>query len=64
MSFGERLREIRKEQGYSQREFAQIVGITQCLLCRYEKDRIQPTLSRIEWLCSALNVSATELLGF
>ena len=64
MTFGERLRALRKERGYKQGELAKKIGMHQYLLCRYEKDQVQPTVDRIEWLCTALNVSATELLGF
>ena len=64
MTFGERLRKIRKERGYTQCKLSEIVGIRQCVLCWYETDKIQPTLERIEWLCKALEVSSTELLGF
>lgn len=64
MTFGQRLRKIRKEKGLKQGELAQKVGIKQTLISRYEKGHNQPTLERIEWLCRALEVSATELLGF
>lgn len=64
MTFGERLRALRKEKGYMQGELAEIIGINQNVLSWYENDKVQPTLERIEWLCKALDVSATELLGF
>jgi transcriptional regulator with XRE-family HTH domain len=64
MTFGERLRALRKEKGYTQGELAEKIGINNNILSKYETDKVQPTLERIEWICSALNVSATELLGF
>lgn len=64
MTFGQRLKRIRERRGYTQRKLSEIIGIRQCVLCLYETDKIQPTLERIEWLCKALKVSATELLGF
>jgi transcriptional regulator with XRE-family HTH domain len=64
MSFGERLKAIREEKGYKQYELAQKMGLGKDILCRYENDQVEPTLSRIEWLCTALEVTATELLGF
>ena len=64
MTFGERLRALRKEMGYTQGEFAERVGIAQNNISQYERNKIQPSLSRLEWICMALDVSATELLGF
>ncbi len=64
MTFGERLKKIRLERGYSQNKLAKIIGVEQCSISLYEVGRKQPTLDRIEWLCKALGVSATELLGF
>ena len=64
MTFGERLKQIRNKQGMSQNSLAKKIGIRQCVLSWYESDKVQPTIDRIEWLCTALNVSATELLGF
>ncbi len=64
MTFGERLKQIRNKQGLSQNALAKKIGIAQYLLSFYENDKSQPTVDRIEWLCTALNVSASELLGF
>lgn len=64
MTFGQRLRTLRQEKGYRQGELAEKIGIDQNLLSRYELDAFQPSLSRLEWICGALEVTATELLGF
>ena len=64
MTFGERLRALRKERGYRQGELAELIGIDQNNISRYERDKTQPSLSMLEWLCMALEVTATELLGF
>lgn len=63
-TFGEKLRALRKEIGYTQGELAEKIGININILSQYETDKVQPTIGRLEWLCTALNVSATELLGF
>lgn len=62
--FGERLRKIRIEKGMPQWKLAQKIGITQQLLSRYETGEVIPTLTPFEWICDALGVTATELLGF
>ena len=64
MTFGERLRALRKEKGYRQCELAERIGTDQNNISRYEQDKTQPSLSMLEWLCMALEVSSTELLGF
>lgn len=63
-TFGQRLRRIRKEQKLTQKEFAKKVGITHNHISEYECDKVEPSISRLEWLCKALGVTATELLGF
>lgn len=64
-TFGQRLKRIRKKKGLSQTELAKITGISNVTLSAYEHDYIsEPKLACVEWLCKALGVTATELLGF
>lgn len=63
-TFGVRLKKLRKQKGMSQSELAQKVGVWQTLISRYEREEVAPTTSTLEWICKALGVSATELLGF
>lgn len=63
-TFGARLKKIRKQKGLPQWKLAEKIGISQQQLCRYETGEIIPTLTIFEWICIALGVSATELLGF
>lgn len=63
-TFGQRLKRIRKDKGYKQYQLAEAVGITPHMLCEYEKGRYHPSLMTLEWLCKALGVTATELVGF
>ena len=63
-TFGVRLKKIRKQKGMTQKELAEKSGLPQSQICRYEKDILSPTLNTFEWICAALGVSATELLGF
>lgn len=62
--FGERLRRIRREKGIPQWKLAEKIGISQQQLCQYENGKTTPKLTIFEWICTALEVSATELLGF
>lgn len=63
-TFGKRLRKFRKEKGLPQWKLAEIIGIPQQQLCQYELDRATPKLTTFEWICGALGVTATELLGY
>lgn len=63
-SFGKRLKKIRKQKGMTKAQLSRKSGVSQSLLCHYEKEDYTPNLVTFEWLCIALSVSATELLGF
>lgn len=63
-TFGQRLRRIRKAQNLTQKELAKKSGIDNQSICGYEKGRTSPNIVYLEWLCKALDVTATELLGF
>ena len=63
-TFGVRLKKIRKLKKLPQWKLAEKIGISQQQLCLYEADKHVPSLTIFEWICTALGVSATELLGF
>ena len=63
-TFGQRLKRIRREKGVSQTELEKMSGISNQAICSYERDKVEPVVSRLEWICKALDVTATELLGF
>ena len=63
-TFGQRLRRIRKAQKLTQKELAKKAGINNMSISYYERDIEFPKISSLEWLCKALGVTATELLGF
>jgi tellurite methyltransferase len=63
-TFSKPLKLIRKEKGYTQLELTTKLGVYDNCISQYETGRHEPTLSRIEWLCKVLEVTATELLGF
>lgn len=64
LTFGERLRFIRKRKNMSQKELSEKTGLYQIYISNYENDKGLPTCTTLEWLCKALDVSASELLGF
>lgn len=63
MTFGERVKELRKARGVSQRELAGRVGIDFTYLSKIENDRTEPpSESTIERIAEALDANADDLL--
>jgi transcriptional regulator with XRE-family HTH domain len=62
-TIGRRLARIRKEQGYTQVELAQKIGIIQALVSDYERDKLRLNAEMLARFARALNVSADEILG-
>ncbi len=62
-SFGERLRELRKEKGLSQDEFAKMLGSSKQILSRYELGQRSPKIEQVSKYAEKLKVSVDYLLG-
>lgn len=62
-TFGDRLREIRKEQGLSQEEFAKKLGTSKQVLSRYETKQRAPKITIAAAYAEKLNVSLDYLMG-
>lgn len=62
-SFGERLARLRQAAGYSQREFAAEVGISQRMVVYYEKASERIPLQLLPVFAKVLRVSSDQLLG-
>jgi transcriptional regulator with XRE-family HTH domain len=66
MTFGERIRQLRKEKKLTQQELADMVGINFTYLSKIENDKIEssefPSEETIKKLAKALAASADELL--
>lgn len=63
MDFSQRLKNLRLESGYSQKELAKLIGISYQSLQKYEKGISKPRLSRLEEIAEIFNVSVSYLLG-
>ncbi len=63
MSFGEKLAEIRREKGLSQRRAVAELKISQALLSHYENGTREPGLDFINRVCDYYGVTADFLLG-
>lgn len=62
-TFGERLRELRKEKGWTIDQLAMEIHHAKSAVSYWERNQKEPTLSAIVALCKLFNVSADYLLG-
>ncbi len=61
--FSKRLKEKRKEMGFTQKQLGEIVGVTKVSICCYENGTRTPTLDTLVDLANALQVDLAYLLG-
>ncbi len=62
-SFGERLARLRQAAGFSQRDLAAEIGISQRVVAYYEKETAYPPSHLLPVLAKALKVTSDQLLG-
>ena len=62
--FSERLKAKRAEAGLGQIAFAQLLGIAQPTLAKYEMCKREPDLDGLMNICERLNTTPNEMLGF
>lgn len=62
MKFHERLRELRKQSTYTQKELAEKLGVSTITIRQYEQGTREPNIERILRLALIFNVSTDELL--
>jgi len=63
MSFGDTLKRLRADAGFSQRALAKMLGLSPAAIQRWESGKVLPQAGRIREISSALGVTQTELLG-
>lgn len=61
--FGQRLRAVRKQNGLTQKQFAERIGSDERGIRRYEAGTIKPNLDVILSILDNINVDANYLLG-
>lgn len=57
MTIGEKIKYMRKQKGVTQTELAQLTGIHQVSIAKYEKDKMIPQPEQLEKITEALNIS-------
>lgn len=60
---GQRLRELRKEKGLTQKQLADMLGISDKGYGYYELEQREPSISMIIILCDFYDVSADYIIG-
>ena len=61
--FGKRLKELRKQANFTQKQLGDAVGVTKVSICCYENGTRTPTLETLIDLANSLNTELTYLLG-
>lgn len=62
MSLGKTISKYRKEKGLKQSELAELMGVSQSYIARWETDRIRPRKNSLEQLSQVLEVPVEKLL--
>lgn len=62
-TLGERIRTLRKNQGLTQIELGELIGVTQRAMSSYERDEFEPAVHVLPKLAASLDVSTDYLLG-
>jgi transcriptional regulator with XRE-family HTH domain len=62
-NFSENLIRIRKLKGLSQKDLANLTGISSRMIYHYENHVSHPSIEKIDIIAKALNVSISELIG-
>lgn len=64
MSFGERIKALRKERGMTQKELGDLCGMADSAIRKYESGKITPKFGTTTKLAAALGVSPLFLSGY
>ncbi|EQK47041.1 helix-turn-helix family protein [[Clostridium] bifermentans ATCC 19299] len=61
MNIGANIKKFRKEKALTQKDLAEITGISISAIEKYERGRLNPSLGKIESIANALDVTIQEL---
>ena len=61
-SVGERIKSLRKANDMTQKEFAELIGVSRSTLAGYETNKIEPSLNVITRMASKFDLSPTYFL--
>lgn len=64
IEFGNHLRELRKKNGYTQQQMADILNISRSTYTYYETGISEPGLDKIKMMCEIFNIDYNTILKF
>ena len=62
-TFGNRLRELRKERGLGQIKLAEVLGVSKSIISLWEIGTCEPTLSKLKEMAKFFGVTIDYLAG-
>ena len=62
MNLGKKIKELRKNKGYSQEVLAELMGVSSCAVSKWESELSYPDLNNLVLLANLFNVSVDYLL--
>jgi transcriptional regulator with XRE-family HTH domain len=60
---GDRILALLKQSGYTQKELASMVGVTEAAMCRYVRNEREPKIEVVANLATALNTTSDYLIN-
>lgn len=63
-TFGDNLKNIRKELKLTQKQFGEKIGYDSRTVCSWEKSRNTPSLYSVKKICKVFNIDLYELFDF
>ena len=63
MTFGEKLKEARKNKALTQRKLAEMIGAKHNSISDWEKHKCRPDMDTVELLCGILEITPSYLVG-
>lgn len=61
--FGEKIRSSRKSAGLTQRQLAEMIGVSNTSISNWEKDLSRPDADLIQKLCAVLHLQPNDFYG-
>ena len=63
MSFGDRLQEVRRNNGLTQEQFAEALQVSRQAVSRWESGRSYPEVDKILYICNRYGVSIGDMFA-
>lgn len=64
MNIGRNILYFRQQQGLTQQQLADVLGINKMAISNYEKGKRQPNIETVKAICKALDISLTQFMAY